>query len=174
MLCCALNWYEWNDPQFSIAIIAPWMCSFFPYTFLYRHLDKYTNVFNVGHWQSDPKGLICIMLRSWWDLGDFSDIQGDVTIPQTSYHKKPLMKPLIARFLGPTWGSPGAERTQVGPMNLAILDLQPWKLYLESFYHSKIWQASQQHWSHGICQISKLYDYSNYQSPSLEDLQYSW
>ena len=24
--------------------------------------------------------------------------------------------PLIARFMGPTWGPPGADRTQVGPM----------------------------------------------------------
>ena len=27
---------------------------------------------------------------------------------------------LIARFMGPTWGPSGADRTQVGPMNLAI------------------------------------------------------
>ena len=30
------------------------------------------------------------------------------------------MQSLIARFMGPTWGPPGADRTQVGPMNFAI------------------------------------------------------
>ena len=28
--------------------------------------------------------------------------------------------PLIARFMGPTWGLPGADRAQVGHMNFAI------------------------------------------------------
>ena len=28
--------------------------------------------------------------------------------------------PVIARFMGPTWGPPGSCRSQVGPMNLAI------------------------------------------------------
>ena len=31
---------------------------------------------------------------------------------------------LIARFMGPTWGPPGADRTEVGPM------LAPWTFYL--------------------------------------------
>ena len=34
--------------------------------------------------------------------------------------------PLIARFMGPTWGPPGADRTMldhVGPINLAIRDV---------------------------------------------------
>ena len=33
-----------------------------------------------------------------------------------------MMTPLIARFMGPTWGPSGADRTQVGPM------LAPWTL----------------------------------------------
>ena len=33
-----------------------------------------------------------------------------------------LETPLIARFMGPKWGQPGADRTQVGPM------LTPWTL----------------------------------------------
>ena len=38
-------------------------------------------------------------------------------------HKKGKnMIPLIARFMGPTWGPAGADRTQVGPM------LAPWTL----------------------------------------------
>ena len=35
--------------------------------------------------------------------------------------------PLIARFMGPTWGPSGADRTQVGPM------LAPWTLLSGSF-----------------------------------------
>ena len=34
----------------------------------------------------------------------------------------PMNIPLIARFMGPTWGSSGANRTQVGPMSFAIWD----------------------------------------------------
>ena len=30
------------------------------------------------------------------------------------------IKSQIVRFMGPTWGPPGDDRTQVGPMNLAI------------------------------------------------------
>ena len=33
------------------------------------------------------------------------------------------MLPLKTRFMGPTWGPPGADRTQVGPMNFAIWDI---------------------------------------------------
>ena len=34
---------------------------------------------------------------------------------------------LLARFMGPTWGPPGADRTQVGPM------LAPWSLLSGKF-----------------------------------------
>ena len=37
-----------------------------------------------------------------------------------------LMAPLITRFMGPTWGPSGADRTQVGPM------LAPWILLSRS------------------------------------------
>ena len=33
------------------------------------------------------------------------------------------IRTLIARFMGPIWGPPGADRTQVGPMNLAIWEI---------------------------------------------------
>ena len=38
-----------------------------------------------------------------------------------------ISTPLIARFMGPTWGPSGAERTQVGPM------LAPWTLLSGTF-----------------------------------------
>ena len=34
----------------------------------------------------------------------------------------PLITSLIASFMGPTWDPPGADRTQVGPMKMAIWD----------------------------------------------------
>ena len=34
-----------------------------------------------------------------------------------------FMLPPIASFMGPTWGPSGADRTQVGPVNLAIWDV---------------------------------------------------
>ena len=35
---------------------------------------------------------------------------------------------VIARFMGPMWGPFGADRTQVGPMSLAIWDIHCWLL----------------------------------------------
>ena len=43
--------------------------------------------------------------------------------------------PLIARFVGPTWGLSGADRTQVGPM-LAL-----WTLLSGSLSSGRFWQA---------------------------------
>ena len=44
--------------------------------------------------------------------------QGSVSIYRQSFH----IWTLIARFMGPTWGPSGADRTQMGPM------LAPWTL----------------------------------------------
>ena len=41
--------------------------------------------------------------------------------------------PLIARFMGPTWGPSGADRTQMGPM------LAPWTLLSGSTSVSSVW-----------------------------------
>ena len=58
-----------------------------------------------------------------------------------------LIVTLIARFMGPTWGPSGADRTQVGPM------LAPWTLLSGKIsrsvdsarsYRSEIWQDSWQ------------------------------
>ena len=49
---------------------------------------------------------------------------------------------LIARFMGPTWGLPGANRSQVGPM------LAPWSLlsrYPNVWYLQHNWRQIQ-HW----------------------------
>ena len=44
------------------------------------------------------------------------------TIETTQEVKRHYPSSQIARFVGPTWGKPGADRTQVGPM------LAPWTL----------------------------------------------
>ena len=78
--------------------------------------------------------------------------------------------PLIARFMGPTWGPSGAERTQVGPM------VAPWTLlsgdqglYSQSRYLGleltdcpEIWQPSK-HLSYFIAMC-----HSNTQSRGIE------
>ena len=43
---------------------------------------------------------------------------------------------LIARFMGPTWGSPGADRTQVGPM-LALWTLLSGYKYIDYWMYRK-------------------------------------
>ena len=53
----------------------------------------------------------------------------DAILSRSQYHMS-LMHSLIARFMGPTWGPSGADRTQVGPM-LAPITL------LSGNYHVK-------------------------------------
>ena len=49
-------------------------------------------------------------------------------------------KPQIAKFMGPTWGSPGSCRPQVGPMKLVIrVFVTSWHLYLQN--HQVVLQA---------------------------------
>ena len=50
-------------------------------------------------------------------------------------HVRPFILPLIARFMGPTWGPAGTDRTQVGPM------LAPWTLLSGSVCQFQIWPA---------------------------------
>ena len=64
-------------------------------TFLWHHCNA---LFNIDELQSCP-----------WD-------------PLGSPQRDPDWTSLIARFMGPTWGPSGADRTQVGPM------LAPWTL----------------------------------------------
>ena len=47
----------------------------------------------------------------------------------TRYHTSAnSITPLVTRFMGPTWGPSGADRTQVGPM------LAPWTLLSGTFH----------------------------------------
>ena len=45
------------------------------------------------------------------------------------------LKSLIARFMGLTWGPPGADRTQVGPM------LAPWSLRNGRYFADHIFKC---------------------------------
>ena len=60
------------------------------------------------------------IIRSYWLIWSFYPyVSGSLhcgnrmTAPKVVKHDK---TPLIARFMGPTWGPSGADRTQVGPM----------------------------------------------------------
>ena len=60
---------------------------------------------------------------------------------------------LIARFLGPTWGPSGADRTQVGPM------LAPWTLlsgYTFIRFQQNCNATKQYHEIHSICRLIKI------------------
>ena len=48
-----------------------------------------------------------------------------------------MKSPLIARFMGPTWGPPGADRTQVGPME-AMWTLLSWPFFMVNTV-AKVW-----------------------------------
>ena len=50
---------------------------------------------------------------------------------------------LIARFMGPTWGPSGTDKTQVGPM------LAPWTLLSKLVCPQKQWACGSEHWYNG-------------------------
>ena len=58
------------------------------------------------------------------------------------------LTPLIARFMGPTWGPSGADRTQVGPM------LAPWTLLSGTLRPSQ----NSRHFAADISKCSSLYE----------------
>ena len=73
----------------------------------------------------------------WQDKLDFSHCYAVWNIitywTTSSWHSTVSTTPLIARFMGPTWGPPGADRTQVGPM------LAPWTLLSGSCTVTVLW-----------------------------------
>ena len=54
-------------------------------------------------------------IKSWTSNVSFSSCSCLCPI-----HWRQVLSPLIARFMGPTLGLSGADRTQVGPMNFAL------------------------------------------------------
>ena len=79
--------------------------------------------------------LICARINDWVnnrEAGDLRRSRGhyDVIVMMDHFgqhpHKRQPIAPLIARFMGPTWGPSGADKTQVGPL------LAPWTLLSES------------------------------------------
>ena len=67
---------------------------------------------------------ICCMYRVLWFHWPRSICAASWAKTHTGakYHMGHMMGSLIAMFMGPAWGPPGANRTQVGPM------LAPWTL----------------------------------------------
>ena len=96
---------------------------------LLPHLPE-TNEFKSMYckyaWLICEKNVIYEM-RGWhqWAYHPAAIAGGSILLP---YHTvKCLQLTLIARFMGPTWGPSGAERTQVGPMQA------PWTLLSELY-----------------------------------------
>ena len=84
-----------------------------------------------GKWRPFCLGLNVLIPQHWGGIGSHhwpavSTPKGPVmgkTYPCHDLIMDKAIKPqLIARFMGPTWGPSGADRTQVGPM------LAPWNL----------------------------------------------
>ena len=63
----------------------------------------------------------------------------------------PTVSPLIARFMGPTWGPSGAVRTQVGPM------LAPWTLLSGTLRNFSCISILLRHMSIMVFQITRLF-----------------
>ena len=74
---------------------------------------------------SSGNGLVLLgrVLLLWWSV-HMCRPKWSIFQAQVSIWVDFLSSPQIARFLRPTWGAPGADRTQVGPM------LAPWTLLL--------------------------------------------
>ena len=78
-------------------VVASWQCADFVFSGLFTY------------WMT-----ICLLLSPMHAITP--DTEGPVLLGTTFKHTQ------IARFMGPTWDPPGADRTQVGPM-LATLTL---------------------------------------------------
>ena len=84
---------------------------------------------------------------TWWAMQDWPDhyielnMFWNLLICYVLKHYLILQLSLIARFMGPTWGAPGADKTQVGPINFAIWGIN-WKHYrLSSLRRTLLMQA---------------------------------
>ena len=94
---------------------------------LWRHCNELTGRYTRCKWLRDPKHRT---ENQWQSL---STPYLTLLIPLsmnrwTREHDSLTKETLIARFLGPTWGPSGADRTQVGPM------LAPWTLLSGDVY----------------------------------------
>ena len=83
----------------------------------------------LQHWE-------CMLLNStlWKTISLFRMMATDVLAEQGG---KAGLPSLIARFMGLTWGPSGADRTQVGPMNLVIWDATDLVLTEHSSYNTR-------------------------------------
>ena len=74
-------------------------------------------------WKLDQQGSVWYFLQvieiQLW-LANVGERYNTVNILQNIRNTPPIARTLIARFMGPTWGPSGADRTQVDPMNFAI------------------------------------------------------
>ena len=66
--------------------------------------------------------IIRLLTRCWWHTRESWDLCIATQLNRRAKRAPSHDLTLIARFMGPTWGPSGADRTQVGPM------LDPWTL----------------------------------------------
>ena len=66
---------------------------------------------------------------------------------------------LIARFMGPTWGSPGADRTQLGPM---------WATWTLLSGRNRNWKIPHQVWYQAVCDYATQISLSNLKQSHLD------
>ena len=64
-------------------------------------------------WLNIPPGCQWLLKVSWLVI---SVDGGYIMVPKGCHYVYTMATTLIASFMGPTWGLPGADRTQVGPM----------------------------------------------------------
>ena len=113
--------YDWvHSPN---CLCNTWGCVFSDDPFLFLNIMRifvhsliiiimnHWPLFRVRSWSNDASFMLCYVLIIVAFIWQASRLN----------YFKPI-SPLIARFIGPTWGPPWADRTQVGPM------LAPWTL----------------------------------------------
>ena len=99
-----------------------------------KERQHYIVTIDVSHWMgaSLESGLDVAQPHNFPRQWSYTTSPPDHNIPNyCCYHHDKTIQ--IARFIGPTWGPPGAERTQMGPM------LAPWICYLGNNCHRRSW-----------------------------------
>ena len=89
--------------------------------FFDRRLNKRLSKQSWGRWFETPYHPLWRHCNYYWHLTQWSPLTVLTTqraCNKRHWHDCALQKQsLIASFMGPTWGPPGANRTQVGPMS---------------------------------------------------------
>ena len=154
-----VNPCDWKGPRVTQWHDHPWQWSgYHDDVIKWKHFPRYwsfvrgiprstANSPHKGQWRGALMfSLICAWINGWVNKSEAGDLRRhrahyDVIIMIPVYSNfgarrgtggfiTPTKDTLIARFMGPTWGPSGADRTQGGPM------LAPWTLLFAFMYDS--------------------------------------